>query len=547
MREGSPIIPDSAAEGEEARRRKEEAEEDRQPKAKPERFGILAIESKKPEEPSPLEAALARSRRTLESEDDAQAKPPPEEAHSEPPAVEAPPLELPAPPPVELLEAADDEPPAARETEPPAEEPIESEPVEAVVESAPAPPVEAAAPIETEPPQRSEAAAEESPEPPAESEPAQAVVEEAAPPAPEALSAPEPEDELRIDHAPTERPPADEAIETPPVEAVEEIEPPARADVTERPAAEAAPEPEAEKPRIEEPRIEATEERRGPPSLEQAPDEEENEEEPARIEPPVRTETVTEQPALEATAEAEEEHPEPARPRRETADAATAPEGGDESPGYIGRTIFTTEAGPTTSVPVAETARASRTAEVNMNVEAASKGPLTDRRLETLTHDELLKLAAEIHIDGDSVRYLYEAHLIGERGLRRLVMEHQKGGDLHKVLGEVLTDREKDFERDPAMRDAADPNAAPSSLPVSGTGSMSLDDILPPAAAPSPVGTAALTAAAGTDEQAAFQEARTKYEAATQQRARSRLLIDTVFFGLIGLLALVVAIIYITR
>ncbi|HXE09915.1 MAG TPA: hypothetical protein VN554_00645, partial [Verrucomicrobiae bacterium] len=229
MREGSPIIPDSAAEGEEARRRKQEAEEEaRQSKAKPERFGILAIESDEPAKPSPLEAALARSRRTLES-DDLPPKPSTEAAPEEPPAAEAPPLELPAPPPVELLEAADDEPPATLEAESVAREPVESEPV---VEPVSTPPAAVERPVEVETPKPpTEAAPEESPESGVEHVAAE---EPTLPEVPEAPASPDREEELRIHHARTEESvPAEETapiVEMPPAETVREAEPPARAE-----------------------------------------------------------------------------------------------------------------------------------------------------------------------------------------------------------------------------------------------------------------------------------------------------------------------------
>ncbi len=53
----------------------------------------------------------------------------------------------------------------------------------------------------------------------------------------------------------------------------------------------------------------------------------------------------------------------------------------------------------------------------SMRVESAPKGPLTGRRVETLGQAQLLSIAAEINIDGNNLRHIYETHMIGERGL----------------------------------------------------------------------------------------------------------------------------------
>lgn len=71
----------------------------------------------------------------------------------------------------------------------------------------------------------------------------------------------------------------------------------------------------------------------------------------------------------------------------------------------------------------------------------------------SMSRGDLLKLSESIIIDGSSLRSIFESHLIGERGLRKLVAENMKGGDLKRALNVEILDRELDFERDPAMRD----------------------------------------------------------------------------------------------
>ena len=81
----------------------------------------------------------------------------------------------------------------------------------------------------------------------------------------------------------------------------------------------------------------------------------------------------------------------------------------------------------------------------------------TGKRIDTLSRAELMDLSEKVIIDGSNLRQIYETHLIGERGLRRLVAEHMHGGDLRKALRQEVLEREMDFERDPALRDLAPP------------------------------------------------------------------------------------------
>ncbi len=71
----------------------------------------------------------------------------------------------------------------------------------------------------------------------------------------------------------------------------------------------------------------------------------------------------------------------------------------------------------------------------------------------TMNHSELLGLASEIEVEDSNLRSIFEGHLIGERGLRRVVAEYLRGGDFMKALKRELLEKEKDFERDPKLRD----------------------------------------------------------------------------------------------
>ena len=71
----------------------------------------------------------------------------------------------------------------------------------------------------------------------------------------------------------------------------------------------------------------------------------------------------------------------------------------------------------------------------------------------TMNHDQLVSTASDILVEGKTLKQIYDSHLIGEKGLRRVVAEQKRGGDFKKALSRELNEREKDFERDPVLRD----------------------------------------------------------------------------------------------
>jgi hypothetical protein len=78
---------------------------------------------------------------------------------------------------------------------------------------------------------------------------------------------------------------------------------------------------------------------------------------------------------------------------------------------------------------------------------------LTEKDIVTLNRVELLAVSEKIIVEGTSLRHIYETHLVGEKGLRRLVAEFLRGGNLNKALKRELVEKEIDFERDPILRD----------------------------------------------------------------------------------------------
>ncbi len=172
----------------------------------------------------------------------------------------------------------------------------------------------------------------------------------------------------------------------------------------------------------------------------------------------------------------------------------------------------------------------------HMLLAAESSGEKSDkaasrRQIETMPRAELLSLSEKIMINGSSLRQIYESHLIGEHGLRRLIIEYRRGGDLEKALRVEVIERELDFERDPAMRGLS----RQASTPIMGDGRLALDTLLKHAAASLPE----------VQEEAAYFKARAEYEAVeSTRRHRQRRLIDIVLTTSIIVLISAVILLY---
>jgi len=104
----------------------------------------------------------------------------------------------------------------------------------------------------------------------------------------------------------------------------------------------------------------------------------------------------------------------------------------------------------------------------------------------TMTHSELLNVAEKVTIDGSSLRQIYESHLVGEKGMRRIIAVFLRGGNIKRALRRELVQKEMDFERDPILRDhgAAKPiqtetNQLNSLLKKSGIDLSESEDVIP--------------------------------------------------------------------
>ena len=75
------------------------------------------------------------------------------------------------------------------------------------------------------------------------------------------------------------------------------------------------------------------------------------------------------------------------------------------------------------------------------------------KQAETMSRTELLLLSEKVKVDGTSLRKIYESQLVTEKGLRRLVTEYLRGGNVSRALKRELVEHQIDFERDPILRD----------------------------------------------------------------------------------------------
>jgi hypothetical protein len=65
---------------------------------------------------------------------------------------------------------------------------------------------------------------------------------------------------------------------------------------------------------------------------------------------------------------------------------------------------------------------------------------------------ELIKLSKKIKIDGVKLHEIFTAGRIDEAGLRAVVQEFLRGGNVRKQLTDEIVNREKSYERDPSIR-----------------------------------------------------------------------------------------------
>jgi hypothetical protein len=190
---------------------------------------------------------------------------------------------------------------------------------------------------------------------------------------------------------------------------------------------------------------------------------------------------------------------------------------------HLGHVVLEVEAAPRQKAP--------KSSEKPKIEKAREKMP-AEQRIETMNRSQLLELSEKITIEGSTLRQIYETHLVGERGLRRLVKEFLRGGDIKKKLRQEIVEREIDFERDPILRDKD------VSTTQGASASTNLQSLLKNADAALPA----------ESEEAAFYRARAAFEADELDRQKSRQrVMDISMASIIAILGAVVAVLVFTR
>ena len=87
-----------------------------------------------------------------------------------------------------------------------------------------------------------------------------------------------------------------------------------------------------------------------------------------------------------------------------------------------------------------------------------------DTSAEVISHNKLLEISEKIVVGATTLRKVFETGLVSERGLRRIVGEHLRGGNIQPILTEELLIKERGYELDPLFRDRP-PSAAAQTVP----------------------------------------------------------------------------------
>ncbi len=84
--------------------------------------------------------------------------------------------------------------------------------------------------------------------------------------------------------------------------------------------------------------------------------------------------------------------------------------------------------------------------------EQTSPQPVSKEVTPVLTREELMQVSEKIKFGETNLRRVYDAKLVDESGLRRLIQEYYAGHDLRRSLAREVMVKEMRFERDPRMR-----------------------------------------------------------------------------------------------
>lgn len=105
---------------------------------------------------------------------------------------------------------------------------------------------------------------------------------------------------------------------------------------------------------------------------------------------------------------------------------------------------------------------------VNLEQSSQERAPVPQATSpeQSLPTADLTELANNIRIDGVSIQEMYAAKRIDEEGLRRIVAEYLRGGDVRKMIASEVMRQQVKYERDPQLRGVP---VIPAAMPVKET------------------------------------------------------------------------------
>lgn len=162
---------------------------------------------------------------------------------------------------------------------------------------------------------------------------------------------------------------------------------------------------------------------------------------------------------------------------------------------------------------------------------AAEQKPRPQPEPSSVKKIELLAKSADIKVGGTTLKEAYEDKHLSDRALERLVVEHERGKDILPLLKQEVIEKEKDYERDPQLRDSKRPTAE-----RPGSHSGRLDELLQK------------LEPKNTDSSAAQHVAEARVEASRLERqARRNQQADVALTATIAVLTVIVFILLLTR
>ena len=150
---------------------------------------------------------------------------------------------------------------------------------------------------------------------------------------------------------------------------------------------------------------------------------------------------------------------------------------GGETPGKVLGEIPLAAAAGVAAVPAAvESLRRER--EQQPEPQALAEVIPFNKKAEEFNHEELMAAASKIKVEGTTLKEITELGRLDEPGLRRVVGEFLRGGDVSKVAAHEIKEKELRYEQDPRLRHHQDGQAGQAAAGALGAGGLIVSGLL---------------------------------------------------------------------